>query len=175
MADANFGISLAHSPYVPHVGLSLSPKASTHDRHGRTYTLHAILYSEDFTNVDWDTGSWAGAYGGPGDESDTALSAGMSEDSRDPDASASDSSEGGDDGDQVSGDDDSCHTDPNHGDRDGAQVKKRKIPYLWELCSLLQRGRRMEGGPDVRVNERARDSPFYPFPNLTILLLFFVY
>lgn len=47
-----------------------------------------------------------------------------------------------------------------------------KIPYLWELSGLLNSGKRVEGGTGVRVNEGARESSFYPFPNLTIPLLF---
>lgn len=35
----------------------------------------------------------------------------------------------------------------------------------------ISRGKALEGGPSVRVGKRARRSPFYPFPNVTVLLL----
>ena len=45
-------------------------------------------------------------------------------------------------------------------------------PFLWEVTDAVARGRRVEGGDDVRVNEKAQGSNFYPFPSLTVLLLF---
>jgi len=45
-------------------------------------------------------------------------------------------------------------------------------PFLWELADVVARGRRVEGGDNVRVNTKARGSNFYPFPSMTVLLLF---
>ena len=56
--------------------------------------------------------------------------------------------------------------------REGETKGAKEIPHVRDLMDQVPRGKRLEGGPSVRVNERARRSPFYPFPNITVLLLF---
>ena len=117
---------------------------------------------------DWKVDSWAGA--SDGEDNSLALhwgdddeSAGSAEDSVTTDGERnSDHGAGFSHGEDSQSMDSEAH----------AETPGNALPFLWELTDAVARGRRMEGGDDVRVNAKARGSIFYPFPSLTVLLLF---
>lgn len=54
----------------------------------------------------------------------------------------------------------------------GGAPTASRVPFLWELPSQLGGKTKEAGAASIRVNQSAKNSPFYPFATLTCLLLF---